>query len=68
VTAAETAMVAELTDLAVLQQEEMIATTIAMMKADHQLSREYAHPDCDVCRVKLKMADQAIEAMRRIFD
>lgn len=66
-TRAEEAMVVEMGEFATLQQEEMIATTIARFIHDREVMRDHGHPDCLACRVKLSVIDDAIDDLRNMF-
>ena len=59
--------VAEVVDMAILQQQEMIATTITHHINDRQIIRDYGHPDCQACRAKLSVIDKTIDDLRNMF-
>lgn len=60
-------MLEQVSDFAILEQEEMIATTIAGYVHDRQMMRDNGHPDCLACRIKLSLIDGAINDLRNMF-
>ncbi len=59
--------IAEVVDMALLQQQEFIATTIAHHLHDLQLMQEHAHPDCLACAAKISVMDELISRLRNMF-
>jgi hypothetical protein len=58
--------VANLTDFAVLQQEEMISDTIAMLRTFQQMVEAQGHADCAACTYLRKAFPATMEALARV--